>query len=57
MKIDEKLLRDAFAQVFGLMLENNTDLADFTFSFKGYKAKFELRLIELVKDFKNDSKK
>ena len=47
MKEDKKTIFDAFAQLFVLMIENDTDNIELTFNFNKCKAKFKVDLDEL----------
>ena len=47
MKEDKKIIFDAFAQLFVLMIESDTDNIELTFNFNKCKAKFKVNLVEL----------
>ena len=49
----EKVIRDAFAEIFMLMFNNDTDNMTLTFDFNKCIAKFKVELIEL-KEKKSD---
>ena len=47
MKEDKKIIFDAFARLFVLMIESDTDNIELTFNFNKCKAKFKVDLVEL----------
>lgn len=44
---DKKLIFEAFAQLFIIMMENETDNLELSFDFNKVKAKFKVDLIDL----------
>ena len=49
MKEDKKLIYEAFAQLFIIMLENETDNMELSFDFNKCKAKFKVELVDMEK--------
>lgn len=49
MKVDKKLIRDAFAQLFIHMFNNDADGIELTFDFNKCIAKFKVDLVEVKK--------
>ena len=47
MKENKKLIFDAFAHLFLLMAENETDNVELTFDFNKVNAKFKVKLIQI----------
>lgn len=47
MKEDKKTIFNAFAQLFILMIENDTDNIELTLNFNKCKARFKVDLVEL----------
>ena len=47
MKEDKKIIFDAFARLFVLMIESDTDNIELTFNFNKCKAKFKVDLVDL----------